>query len=163
MVHADLVPVASLERSCELNEQETAVFNMMRDHPDQGRAHVNCNPVLARVARERAQDMAERGYFSHVDPDGHGPNHLVTAAGFRLPDWYPDSGTANNIESIGAGFASPGDIWQAWLDSQYHRIHVLGTDRFYAGQEEVGIGYYADPNSLYVEYWVVITAPTETD
>ena len=163
MVSSGTAPVASRDQSCELNEQESAVFNLMREHPDQGRIQLNCNPILAKVARERAEDMATRGYFDHVNPDGHGPNYLVTQVGFRLPDWYPDSGTANNIESIGAGYQSPAEVWLAFLDSKYHRIHVLGTDGFYAGQEQIGIGYYAEPNSMYVEYWVVLTAPTETD
>jgi uncharacterized protein YkwD len=162
MISSDAAPVTSREKTCELNYQETAVLNLMQEHPEQGRNQIHCNSTLSQVARARAEDMAKRGYFDHVNPDGHGPNYLVTQAGFRLPDWYSDSNTANNIESIGAGFRSPLEIWQAWLDSKYHRIHVLGTDKFYAGQEQVGIGYYADPNSMYHEYWVVITAPTET-
>lgn len=148
-------------QTCELNAEESAILQMMQEHPDQGRAQVNCNPILAEVARARAEDMAKRRYFDHVDPDGCGPNQLVTEAGFKLPDYYPDSGTANNLESIGAGFNTPASVWEAWMNSHYHRIHVLGTDAFYAGQEEVGVGYYFDGNSQYGAYWVVITAPTE--
>ncbi len=146
---------------CQLNVEENAILSAMIQHPEQGRAVIECNPILSQVARAKAVDMAKRGYFAHVNPEGQGPNYLVTAAGFRLPDYYPKTGSANNIESIGAGYSSPGDVWIAWLDSHYHRIHVLGTDGFYASQHQVGVGYYYDANSYYKHYWVVMTAPTE--
>ena len=146
---------------CQLNDQENAILTAMIQHPKQGRSVIECNPILAQVARAKAADMAKRGFFSHTNPDGQGPNYLVTVAGFRLPDYYPKTGSANNIESIGAGYSGPAEVWQAWLNSHYHRIHVLGTDGFYASQHQVGIGYFYDANSYYKHYWVVVTAPTE--
>lgn len=158
--HVDSVQEA--KPVCQLNGPENAVLAAMMEHPEQRRATIECNPVLSRVARAKAADMAKRNYVAHVDPDGVGPNALATAGGFRLPDWYPKTGSANNIESIGAGYAGPPDVWSAWLNSHYHRIHVLGTDDFYAGQHQVGVGYYYDENSYYKHYWVVMSAPTET-
>jgi len=159
MISAANVVAANL--TCDLNDEEAAIFQMMKTDPKQGRDEVRCNPLLARVARARARDMATRQYFDHVDPDGHGPNYLVLDAGYRLPDWYDHSDRANNIESIGGGFQDAASMWQAWLGSEYHRIHVLGNVSFYAEQEEVGIGYYEDENSPYGKYWVVISAPEE--
>lgn len=40
------------------------------------------NDTLARVAETKALDMANRNYFSHVDPDGYGMNHYINKAGF---------------------------------------------------------------------------------
>jgi uncharacterized protein YkwD len=47
----------------------------------QRRPRLTWNPVLAKVARERAWDMAVRGYFSHVNPDGVGPTRWWSARG----------------------------------------------------------------------------------
>ena len=88
---------------------------------------------------------------------------LVRQAGFELPDWYPDSPSANNVESIGAHFATAADVWEAWTNAEGHRLHVLGTDPFFAEQVEVGVGYYYDEASHYKAYWVVITAPPEPE
>ena len=153
--------VAVANQTCELNAQEQELTRLMAEDPNQERDQMSCNPVLARAARERAKDMATRGYFDHVNPDGYGPNHMVLEAGFRLPDWYDHSDRANNVESIGGGFKDANAMWQAWLGSQYHRVHVLGTVSFYADQEEIGMGYYEDKNSPYGTYWVLISAPKE--
>lgn len=159
MISAGTVAAANV--TCDLNAEETAILQLMKADPNQGRDEVRCNPVLAEVARERAKDMATRRYFDHVNPDGHGPNYIVLQAGYHLPDWYDHSDRANNIESIGGGFKDAGAMWQAWLGSEYHRVHVLATVSFYADQEEVGVGYYSDENSPYGKYWVVLSAPEE--
>jgi hypothetical protein len=146
---------------CALNNQEALLLDDMRQDEEQRRDSLNCNPILAQVARSHAQDMAERGYFDHVNPDGYGPNYLVTQAGYHLPDWYPQAPDANNLESIGAHFETADKVWSAWVNSPGHRLHVLGLDPFWAEHTEVGVGYYYDANSEYGAYWVVITAPPE--
>lgn len=162
MITTDVVPTGSGAEPtrCDLNEQEAAIAQLMEADPGQNRKDPVCNPILAEVARGRARDMALRDYFSHVNPDGDGPNLLVREAGFLLPDWYTKDQDANNIESIGAGYDTPQAAWQAWLNSSAHRRHVLGTDPFYASQNSYGVGFYTSPGSTYKFYWVFISAPT---
>jgi hypothetical protein len=144
---------------CGLNNEELAVARLMLADGGQQRENPVCNSILAQVARARARDMALRDYFSHTNPDGDGPNLLVREAGYPLPDWYADEQAANNIESIGGGYADPNAVWQGWLGSSGHRPHILGTDSFYADQEAYGIGYYFSGNSKYKHYWVFLSAP----
>ena len=144
---------------CGLNEEEAAIAEMMLGASDQGRNSPVCNPILAQVARGRARDMALRGYFSHTNPDGDGPNLLVRRAGYPLPDWYASNQNSNNIESIGGGQVTPDEMWQDWLASAPHRTHVLATEEFYANQEAYGVGYYYKPDSPYGHYWVFLSAP----
>ncbi len=151
-------PVGAAASSCGLNAQERAFADRMSNHRDQGRASMTCNAILARVARARAADMAAREYFSHVNPDGHGPNYLVRQAGYRLPDFYDQRPSGNNIESLGAGFSTAADAWNGLMNSSGHRAHLLGENDFYAEQVEYGIGYVSDPDSPYRHYWVIITA-----
>lgn len=145
--------------ACALNEQESLVAQFAENDPDQQRTNMICDSILSQVARAKARDMALNGYFSHTTPEGKGPNLLVREAGYSLPDWYSSSATANNIESIGAGYQTPDAAWAAWLNSQSHRTHVLGTQSFYAAQEAYGVGYYYNPDSEYKHYWVFISAP----
>ncbi|MFN2203984.1 MAG: CAP domain-containing protein [Caldilineaceae bacterium] len=146
---------------CALNVQEGLLLEYMRRDEQQQRGRLHCNPILSQVARAHAQDMAQRRYFDHVNPDGSGPNFLVTQAGYKLPDWYPEARDANNLESIGAHFATAEKVWTAWTNSPGHRLHVLGLDSFWAEHTEIGVGYYFDENSEYGAYWVLITAPPE--
>jgi uncharacterized protein YkwD len=130
----------------------------MESDPEQGRPSLTCQPILAGVARARAEDLARRGYFSHTNPEGLGPNYLVRQAGYILPAFYPTAPDANSIESLGAGAATPEAAWRNWMNSPPHRAHILGLQPFYAEQVELGIGHAFEPNSQYRHYWAVITA-----
>jgi len=152
------LPLVIKGSACAPNAQEQQIALYMIEHPDQKRLSLTCHPILARVARERAEDMARRGYFSHVNPDGFGPNYLVRQAGYVLPSFYSTAPDANNIESIAAGYPTAEAVWQSWMSSYAHARHLLGLDPFYAEQIEYGIGYTYDPASPFGHYWVVITA-----
>lgn len=155
------LPIVMKPNTCNLNAQEQAIANLASQHPDQGRPFMNCHPILAQVARERALDMGMRDYFDHVNPDGYGPNYLVRQAGYVLPPLYYTTDTANNIESIAAGLSSASLTWNGWLNSAEHRVHVLGEGDFWSGQTNYGIGYVYVPGSTYGHYWVFISAHPE--
>ncbi len=75
---------------------------------------------LAGVARAHAEDMASRGYFSHLNPAGENPLDRTRAAGI--------SGFRMLAENLGSSDVS-GDrlraIVAAWLDSPAHRENLL--------------------------------------
>lgn len=152
------LPLVSKAPTCLLNLQEQQIAEYMRTHPEQQRPSFICDPILAQVARARAQDMADRAYFGHTNPDGFGPNYLVRQAGYPLPGWYGNAPDANNIESIAAGYSTAEAAWNGWMGSTGHRTHLLGLDPFWAEQIEYGIGYVEKPGSPYTYYWVAITA-----
>lgn len=153
-----LLTIASA-KAVDLNVQEQQIFNSLKSASGQGRPFVVLDATLCRVARQKAADMANRGYYSHTDPDGHGPNWLARQAGYSLPDYYDQSVGGNNIESVNAGRASANDAWSSWMGSSGHRQHLLGANPFYAEQTSIGIGFVDQPGSQWRYYWVVITAP----
>jgi uncharacterized protein YkwD len=124
----------------------------------QRRRALRRNPVLDSVARARAWDMARRGYFAHVNPDGIGPNTLVQRAGFSLPSTYDLSPRGNNIESAAGGYGTAETAWRWFMRSSHHRTHLLGLNPVFAEQTEFGVGYVWRPNSRYEHYWVVLIA-----
>jgi uncharacterized protein YkwD len=146
---------------CQLSSEETAVAELAINDPNQQRTEMNCNPILAQVARAKAMDLATRNYFDHTDPDGFGPNYYVRQAGYQLPGFYGSANDSNNIESIGAGYTTAESAWNGWLTSSGHRMHVLGEAAFWREQTNYGIGHYYDPNSGYGHYWVFLSAPPE--
>lgn len=147
---------------CNLSETEQGLAALLVSHSDQNRNPMACDPILTRVARERAADMANRDYFSHVNPDGYGPNHLVQQAGYDLPDMYGNDPAANMVESIAMGYelTTGQKAWEVtWKDSPVHREHLLGLNSFYAGQQRYGIGHYLGVKDGHpTNYWVFISA-----
>ena len=141
-----------------LNAQERELGTLLEHDAGQQRTRLVFNPILARVAGQRARDMAARNYFSHTDPDGFGANHHATQAGYRLPEHYDHAPAGNSIESIGAGYASAAEAWDGWMRSPPHRAHLLGLEPFYQQQTEYGVGYAYSPGSKYGHYWSVLIA-----
>ena len=157
LTHTVYLPLISRE-ACLKNAQAKEIAQMMSNDPGQKRASLTCNDTLAQVAQARAEDMAQRNYFSHTTPEGYGPNYFVRQAGYVLPSYYGTANDANNVESIAAGRETASQTWTQWMGSSGHKTHLLGLDAFFAEQIEYGIGYAYNPNSTYRHYWVVITA-----
>lgn len=75
---------------------------------------------LEAVARQRAQDMASRNYFSHVSPTGETAFSLIDAAGIKAP--Y----AAENIGYNNYGDASSASaVLAAFMSSSTHRSNIL--------------------------------------
>jgi hypothetical protein len=113
---------------------------------NQERAHYGLAPLvvsaeLTSSAQGYAREMATRGFFAHVAPDG---STLVTrdeAAGYR--NWtYLE-------ENLAAGQTSPGEAVSAWMASPAHREDILSPN-----VRETGVGLDVLPGSPYVYYWV---------
>lgn len=99
-----------------------------------GREPLSFNEGLAAVARAHSVDMARRGYFDHVSPDGTDPAD-------RLAEFFPTycRNIGENIADVGLVDADPSAVGErvvsAWMDSAGHRENVL-RERF----DEEGVG-----------------------
>jgi uncharacterized protein YkwD len=87
------------------------------------RAQAGCQPLvidaaLSRLAADHSQDMAERGYFDHTDPDGRDPWDRAAAAG------------VDNLggENIAQGQPDAQAVMDAWMNSEGHRANILNCD-----------------------------------
>jgi len=123
---------------------------------------------LAASAAKRAADMAKRNYFSHVNPDGIGPNFFVRQEGYALPAYWPSAKSTNNVESISAGYdKGVANIINLINDggagnsSAGHRIHLLGMNSFFKSHVKIGVGLSHNSASTYKYYFVIHTAPPE--
>lgn len=151
-VFGDLIPDAI----------EKELMRLLETHPEQRRVGMKVHPILARVARAKALDMAVRGYEGHVDPDGHGANWLVRQAGYQLPGFYNPDPDGNNVEAMQHGDNDNlSYTWPQWLSSEGHKIHLLGLDKFYWVQTNYGIGHVHMPGSRKGHYYVFVSAPPE--
>jgi uncharacterized protein YkwD len=90
------------------------------DLVDAYRQSVNCpsltwSSALAGVAQEHSNDMVDRSYFSHTDPDGQSPGDRLNASGVSWSAW---------AENIAAGQPTAEAVLEAWLGSPGHRANI---------------------------------------
>lgn len=72
---------------------------------------------LLRAAYEKSQDMIDRDYFSHIDPDGNYVWGKITSAGYTP---YKILG-----ENLAIDFSTSEGMIKAWIDSPTHRANLL--------------------------------------
>ncbi len=122
------------------------------------------NESLAKAAQAKAEDMRDRNYFAHVDPDGNGMNIKIVEAGYDLPEaWYKDP-SANYFESLAAGASSGEAAIQMLIEDRNtdppgHRNHLLALDEFWSNCSDIGIGYAeGNQDSPFATYVCVLIA-----
>lgn len=84
------------------------------------------NPLLSQAATLKAQDMAKRSYFSHIDPDGQKPWKWISAVGYN----FTYAG-----ENLAIDFTDSQDVTNAWIASLTHRENLVNPNF-----KEFGIG-----------------------
>jgi uncharacterized protein YkwD len=87
------------------------------------RLKAGCSPVLpdtalAELAGNFSEDMAERGFFDHTDPDGDTPWSRAKQAGI----------TNLGGENIARGQANAQSVMDAWMNSPGHRANILNCN-----------------------------------
>ena len=147
--------------------EEKRVIGLYEENFDKRPALI-WNETLAKVAEERAMDMAKNNYFSHADKRGIKVNVKIHKAGYKIDEFYRDK-KQNSFESIEAGAENGKEaiinlIIDEGVKSLGHRKHLLGIDtgRGYPKNSSLvdcGIGFVqAAGNSKYNTYTVVIIA-----
>lgn len=98
------------------NPDVAAFADLMNAH----RISVGCLPLewnveVAVVAREHSQDMIDRSYFAHENPDGESPFDRLTDAGISY---------SRAAENIAFGYPTAEAVLDGWLNSSGHRRNI---------------------------------------
>lgn len=102
------------------------------------------NAELDAAAQAKAEDMAQKGYFAHVGPDGKEPWAWVAEAGYK----YRTAG-----ENLAVRFTDSREVVEAWMDSPSHRANILKPV-----YTEIGVGvaqgtFRGEPATYVVQYF----------
>ena len=151
---------ASDMEDCGQTAEARALAGMIIADAGQQRDVLRCNALLAEIAEAKAREMAELGQVAHLGRSA--ANARLARAGYPLADIYPRL-LENNVEAIAGGIAEAGAVWSAFKASGAHRSHLLAEHEFYRLQDEIGVGYFRDPASPHVDYWVVYIAHRSDD
>ena len=99
---------------------------------------------LSVKARIKSADMKQNNYFSHTSPTYGSPFTMMKQLGIA----YQSAG-----ENIAAGYRSPEDVVDGWMNSPGHRANILNS-----GFRKIGVGYVNAPATVYTHYWVQMFA-----
>lgn len=112
------------------------VVNLVNaERAKQGLGALTFNAQLAEVAQAKAQDMHDKGYFSHTSPTYGSPFDMMKTFGIT----YRSAG-----ENIAMGYTTPQAVMNAWMNSAGHRANIMN-----ASYTQIGVGFVANGN-----YWV---------
>jgi len=112
------------------------------ERSSRGLGTLSKSSTLMQVAEAHSQDMVDRNFFSHTNPDGLGPGERLTNAGYNWTAWG---------ETIGAGYSTPQSMFDGWMNNSEHRDILLN-----ATYTEIGVGYVA--GGTYGHYWTGLFA-----
>src|SRR3989344_3394858 len=107
------------------------------------------DPLLARAAQKKADDMAAKGYFSHKSPAGKTPWYWFSAVGY----YYLSAG-----ENVALNFDDAEALQRAWMNSPSHRANIIKNKYTRIG---VGIarGYYQGRLATFIVEFFATPAP----
>lgn len=113
------------------------------DRTAQGLDALTPDDVLAKAAQLKAEDMAAKGYFAHVSPEGKTPWYWLDQVG------YPYSYAGENLA---IDFKDSKEVEDAWMASpahhanivkpQYTRIGIGTAEGMYEGQKTTFVVQY---------------------
>jgi len=86
------------------------------DRAAQSLGSLAISPVLTAAAQAKADDMAAKGYFAHVSPEGRDSWYWFKQAGYS----FTYAG-----ENLAVDFSDSGDVEHAWMNSPKHRENLL--------------------------------------
>lgn len=112
------------------------LINQVRQ--ENGRAPLEYREELVSVARAHSEDMRDRSFYSHVNPDGQTAEDRLDKAGIAF---------SRCGENIAAGYPSPESVINGWMASPEYRDVILGE------YDAAGVGFAAGSGDGY--YWTL--------
>ena len=124
------------KENAETPQEKTAGKNVLelvnQERTEQGLDALVWNEDVAKVAQEKAEDMARNGYFSHTSPTYGSPFEMMKSFGIS----YSAAG-----ENIAKGYTTPEAVMHGWMNSEGHRANILNSQF-----TQLGVGVAKDSN-----------------
>ncbi|WP_240136816.1 CAP domain-containing protein [Streptomyces sp. MUM 178J] len=107
------------EAGSKAEAEAAAVLSIVNaERAKAGCSAVRADGALANLAEGHSQDMKDRGFFDHTNPDGESPWDRAAEAG------------VSNLggENIARGQADAEAVMNAWMNSDGHRANILNCE-----------------------------------
>jgi hypothetical protein len=137
----DIPTTLSTDNPLTIVEKVVDLTNQFR--VDNGLVPLSIDWDLQEAAQQHSQNMAILDFYDHTGLDGSRPSERALSKGYE----------ASFVgENIGAGYVTPEDVVNGWMNSPGHRDNILNPS-----YNEIGVGYYFlendTGNTNYNSYW----------
>jgi uncharacterized protein YkwD len=147
-----LRPAVAVQTPEQRQKADQVLARVNSERAAAGCVALTMNDKLIVAAQGQSQDMAEKDFFDHTNPD---PSHATVSKRVALAGY---SGSLIS-ENIAAGYSTPTDVMDGWMSSGGHRANILNC-----AYTEIGVGYYyqADDqpfpgnSAAYHYYWTQV-------
>lgn len=92
------------------------VMETNKERQSQDLSELTENELLKEAAQLKANEMAQKGFFSHVGPDGKQPWAYLDQVGYK----YDVAG-----ENLAVNFVKSKEVHKAWMNSPTHRANII--------------------------------------
>jgi uncharacterized protein YkwD len=134
-------------RMAELETRLGVLVEEARHKLDPAAKPLALDPELVKIARERAQDMADKNYLAHAAPNGDTSASLLMAADAQYQGLLGENLAAQHyVKQTGVdpkAFAQR--FLDTWMDSPPHRDNLA-----FAGYDRTGVGAAVNGDTVYV-------------
>ncbi len=118
------LPFRSSDPLIDQEAEEEMLRLLNQERALQGLSELVMDETLREIARKHSVDMLQRGYFSHIDPEGNTPFDRMQAGGASFSIAGENLALAPTISIAHQGLMnSPGHRENILLD-QYHRVGI---------------------------------------
>ena len=125
-----------------MTADEKEVFNLINSQrTNNGLSALKIDEEVQRVAKIKAQDMADNNYFSHTSPTYGSPFDMLKS--FKIS--YNSAG-----ENIAGNSSNSGAV-DAWMNSSGHKANILNSSYNYTG---IGIVSSSKYGKIYVQMFI---------
>jgi uncharacterized protein YkwD len=150
-----------------IDELERAVLKYSNvERSNEGLSELKWDDKLGKIARAHSEDMVQRNFFDHDNPDGEDPSARAKRMGFSRTKqlgggWFTE-GIAENIgmmgtgDILGIGYVS-NDVEslakaqvKSWMQSPGHRAKILSSQYSHLG---VGVAYDGSDYYATQNFW----------
>lgn len=122
---------------------EEQLLNLINaERRTRGLTTLSTSSMLMQVAEAHSQDMINRHFFGHINPDGLNAGDRLNNVGYKWNSWG---------EVIGEGLTTPTAMFNGWMNSPSHRANLLNPSF-----SEIGPGYSA--GGIFNHYWTAVLA-----
>lgn len=137
-------PVTGFKLNCE-EARFVTLLNLYRKQAQNLNA-VTVSIAGVKAARWHANDMGEKGYMGHTEPNGR--DYISRMAAFGFGGW---------AENAAAGVYTGQDAFCLWKNSPGHNSNMLGA------HQSIGLGMAEVSGSQYGAYWSNGFGPAAAD
>ncbi|GKX66742.1 CAP domain-containing protein [Inconstantimicrobium mannanitabidum] len=123
-------------------EIEQLIFNKVnQERAKAGVPQLSYNSTMEHYARFKSQDMGDRGYFDHKNPEGQLITEKMKADGVNYMAWGENIAY---IQGVTGNSTLADNFMTNWMNSPGHRANILSTNYI-----SIGIGVYKIGDKYY--------------